>query len=112
MLFRSSLGGELEQIQFLLGHVSIQTTERYLLAQPEFWLGQRTASIKELRTSYNGCKTRKSTEARWALNCGIVPSRHRTSKPSVCAYCGQEAVLTVDHIPPKALYPKSLWPLL
>ena len=25
-----SAGGEMEQIQFLLGHISVQTTERYL----------------------------------------------------------------------------------
>ena len=29
-------GGELEQIQFLLGHVSVQTTERYLGASSTF----------------------------------------------------------------------------
>jgi site-specific recombinase XerD len=29
-------GGELEQIQFLLGHVSVQTTERYLGCKQRF----------------------------------------------------------------------------
>jgi len=51
-------------------------------------------------------------EGLWALNCRVVASRRRKSKPSVCVYCGQEAVLTEDHIPPKTLYPKSLWPHL
>jgi hypothetical protein len=42
-------GGELEQIQFLLGHVSVQTTERYLGCKQRFrnadWPGTGPAGI-------------------------------------------------------------------
>lgn len=31
------------------------------------------------------------------------------SRKGSCAYCGREAELTDDHIPPKSLFPKSLW---
>jgi site-specific recombinase XerD len=34
--FCHAAGGELEQIQFLLGHVSVQTTERYLGCKQRF----------------------------------------------------------------------------
>jgi integrase len=42
-------GGELEQIQFLLGHVSVQTTERYLGCK------QRIRSAESLRLR-KGCR--------------------------------------------------------
>jgi hypothetical protein len=35
---RHLAGGELDQIQFLLGHVSIQTPERYLGCKQKFKL--------------------------------------------------------------------------
>jgi hypothetical protein len=38
-------GGELEQIQFLLGHVFIQTTERYLAANKSCDLLSTTRSV-------------------------------------------------------------------
>ena len=35
-VFVHQAGGELERIQFLLGHVSVQTTERYLGCKQRF----------------------------------------------------------------------------
>jgi integrase len=49
-------GGELDQIQFLLGHVSVQTTERYL-----------------------GCKQRISNAVNDRI--GIQPKRRTDSDP-------------------------------
>lgn len=37
-------------------------------------------------------------------------AKHRkNSKLGECVYCGREALLTDDHIPPRTLYPESIW---
>jgi integrase len=43
-------GGELDQIQFLLGHVSIQTTERYYVQKVDMCSGCPKSPIVNART--------------------------------------------------------------
>jgi integrase len=59
-------GGELEQIQFLLGHVSVQTTERYLGCK------------QRIRSAVNDRIGNRAESLRWVRGCGRVadqPSR-------------------------------------
>jgi site-specific recombinase XerD len=54
-------GGELEQIQFLLGHVSVQTTERYLGCK------QRIRSAVNDRIGIPSRSCRRSAESRFRV---------------------------------------------
>ena len=63
-------GGELEQIQFLLGHVSVQTTERYLGCK------------QKLRIAVNGPRDSQTVPRRFA-DSQSEPLRNRSG--TACA---------------------------
>src|ERR1700746_3534158 len=62
-------GGELEQIQFLLGHVSVQTTERYL-----------------------GCKQNLGSPVNDRFNLGADVQSHQKGRESLQAKGASESV--------------------
>jgi site-specific recombinase XerD len=66
-------GGELEQIQFLLGHASVQTTERYLGCKQN--LGHPVNDLFELRTESQQAKYEDSSVADGA--CEAVENPHQ-----------------------------------
>ena len=66
-------GGELEQIQFLLGHVSVQTTERYLgckhgSVRQSMIASGSSPTLKGVRRFRKGCR---QSDRNWAR----APSR-------------------------------------
>ena len=67
-------GGELEQIQFLLGHASVQTTERYLGCKQN--LGSPVNERFKLRLDVQLREQQAGRKAIWARN--RMPPRIRT----------------------------------
>src|SRR5450759_2825186 len=67
-----SAGGELEQIQFLLGHGTIQTTERYLGCKQRI----RAAVNDRIGIEPEGCEGRRRPSCRLYIN-GVSQSRCR-----------------------------------
>jgi len=77
-------GGELEQIQFLLGHASVQTTERYLGCKQN--LGHPVNDLFDLRTDAQQAKHQESVPAK-----GVSEAVEKAHEPGIeCRHGGSE----------------------
>src|SRR5215472_1901782 len=83
-------GGELEQIQFLLGHASVQTTEHYLGCKQN--LGHPVNDLFDLRTdAEQPAKPEECIPAKGAS--GVVENAHETAIE--CRHGGSEQELLI-----------------
>jgi site-specific recombinase XerD len=88
-------GGELEQIQFLLGHASVQTTERYLGCKQN--LGHPVNDLFDLRSDAQGMAATNSSSAPKT----IAPVEMSPSEGIKCADGGSEHEQRVRRFSPE-----------